>query len=783
MRFTRGRTNLVAVTVLLLLMVPATLPAMEAAPTEEGSALLLSGGGRRFATFQEAIDAARDGDAIRLSAGHFEGPFLVLDKRLRVQGEGVGKTVLMSGNTVLRVAPGAGMHLSGVTIRSTGGDLPAPAVRAEGETFRLDHARVTGAVGYGLLLRRGPAGVEVFGSLIDGNQGGGVHLDGCPARLRGTVIAKSGGPGFLVSGTFPGESNASAEHCTIVGNVVADEPVVAAVAASAGDGVPESLRGRLSLLYDVLSGAVPPAVLARRSYEELGSSNQFVEPDELEDFFIDYAILDLRPVAPVMADPRGLEVGAGLSDEGRRNLSESIQTATREGRLGVALDLIRYVDDAERSAFLEQVRTGLYRLYVEHVETGRFGLALREFARVLPWAPESWRLEERLRQVVARVVPIHAVHVDWAKTLADAPELAAARKAVFAAGVSRGRPEPAAPSGVATWTVATEQTQKLVFKRRQEPIKDRPCVANPQQTAVADTLEMERQRQIRAEKQRDRLATKLEAAKGRMREGATYVNALERQLREAEQRITRTRELISSLEARLAATPGDLCVEVAGTATRDEIAGATKVVVTNADGSSSEATVDGTETEVWLDYRSDPAVAGGSGSGPVAAPRVRRRGAEERFVERVLAAAVQQIEARDVEELRRAAELARRMRAEPGDHETLYSLLAVYAPRVLDAARAQARHARLVEERRALPEDSAGWFRVELLEGAPTDPPVRLVPASHVRQHALDLDIARLESRWGAYWPLLDAIRMALRTDVGIQLEELAEHLAAVRPG
>jgi hypothetical protein len=86
------------------------------------------------ATIQAAVDAARDGDVIRIPAGTFAGG-VTIDKNVRVEGAGAGATTIKGGGPVLTiVTPDAfqppTVSIAGVTI--TGGVTHGDGVLAAG---------------------------------------------------------------------------------------------------------------------------------------------------------------------------------------------------------------------------------------------------------------------------------------------------------------------------------------------------------------------------------------------------------------------------------------------------------------------------------------------------------------------------------------------------------------------------------------------------------------------------------------------------------------------------
>jgi F-box protein 11 len=115
-----------------------------------------------YPTIQSAVDAARDGDAIAVRPGVYQGG-VVIDKSLRLVGSGAARTVIRGGGPVLTIGvEGAAaeptVSISGLTI--TGG---------------VNTGDGTVAFGGGILVPRGAAGgtgatVTVSDSAIVGNR-------------------------------------------------------------------------------------------------------------------------------------------------------------------------------------------------------------------------------------------------------------------------------------------------------------------------------------------------------------------------------------------------------------------------------------------------------------------------------------------------------------------------------------------------------------------------------------------------------------------------------------
>jgi nitrous oxidase accessory protein len=131
---------------------------------------------------QAAIDRARDGDVLELSAGRWKGP-LVLDKALILRGDGAVIDGGDVGNVIVVDAPGA--QLEGLTVVNSGRDVGAPdccvyvTKRATGAVIR---GNVMRACVFGIWIHE-TDGAQIVGNRISGrselrsaDRGNGIHL-------------------------------------------------------------------------------------------------------------------------------------------------------------------------------------------------------------------------------------------------------------------------------------------------------------------------------------------------------------------------------------------------------------------------------------------------------------------------------------------------------------------------------------------------------------------------------------------------------------------------------
>ena len=206
------------VTAAALACVSATLPLANSAVAAASSVRCVGPGAGCYRTLQAAVDGARGGDSIHISAGVFSGG-VTIDKSVKVVGAGAGKTIISGGGPVLTIGRfGASrepvVSLRGVTV--TGGvthssamsvalvgkagvialgggvEIPPAAGFGDGATVRLRDSVITGnrvapqaTVPSGLpcgcaFAFAGGGGVDNWGVLsiantvVDNNQSGGA---------------------------------------------------------------------------------------------------------------------------------------------------------------------------------------------------------------------------------------------------------------------------------------------------------------------------------------------------------------------------------------------------------------------------------------------------------------------------------------------------------------------------------------------------------------------------------------------------------------------------------
>jgi hypothetical protein len=223
----------------------AVAPAM--AWSRSGSATLCVGSKAGcYATIQAAVDAAQDGDTIKLGAGTFAGG-VAIDKSVNLVGDGASQTVIKGGGPVMTVgqlfaASEPAVSISGVTV--TGGS------NSSSPTFPWFPEGVF-AAGGGILVPPGAdfgagATLSISDSVISGN------------RVAPTATVPYGPPcpdGPCPLATASGGGIASWGPLTLANTIVRDNEAGGPLASDAtGGGISVGFSQSLTMTNSVVSG-------------------------------------------------------------------------------------------------------------------------------------------------------------------------------------------------------------------------------------------------------------------------------------------------------------------------------------------------------------------------------------------------------------------------------------------------------------------------------------------------------------------------------------------------
>jgi hypothetical protein len=238
----------------------ATLPLASSAAAATPGVRCVGPAAGCYRTVQAAVDGARGGDSILISAGVFSGG-VTIDKSVRVIGAGAGKTIIAGGGPVLTIGRfGASrepvVSLRGITV--TGGvthssALSAALVGKAGVIALGGGVEIPPAAGYG-----DGATVQLRDSVITGNRvaPSATVPSGLPC---GCAFAFAGGGGVDNWGVL-----------TIANTVVDNNESGGAVASDADAGGVFSAQGSVTLSNSAIKGNRAAAVRPNGRFAEGG---------------------------------------------------------------------------------------------------------------------------------------------------------------------------------------------------------------------------------------------------------------------------------------------------------------------------------------------------------------------------------------------------------------------------------------------------------------------------------------------------------------------------------
>jgi hypothetical protein len=222
------------------------------APEPAAAANLCVGGPGCFATIQAAVDAARDGDTIRITAGTFAGG-IVIDKNISLIGASAAATRIDGGGPVITIGEAQApnpptVSISRVTISGGFNDSKPESQVGPGHF----------AAGGGVLIPAGAgfstgATVKVTDSVITGNRvtaGPPQPVCGLPAGpADGVPCSFASGGGIANWGTL------TVTNTRIVGNVAGATPTSDSLATDArGGGIWNARDATVTLRHSVVTG-------------------------------------------------------------------------------------------------------------------------------------------------------------------------------------------------------------------------------------------------------------------------------------------------------------------------------------------------------------------------------------------------------------------------------------------------------------------------------------------------------------------------------------------------
>lgn len=287
-----------------------------ATPQPAAAAELCVGGPGCFATIQQALDAAHDGDTIQIGAGTFAGG-VTIDKSVSLVGASAAQTRIQGGGPVITIGEALApdpptVSITGVTITGgtndskpespvglgffvAGGGVLIPAAEggSMGATVSISHSVITGnrvTAGRPVRVCHTPFSPSTDCSFASG---GGIATSGAltvtDTRVADNVAGATVNGGSLTTDARGGgiwiaaQGSLTLQHSEVTGNRSAVTAPNGAFAESGGIGV----YGTLTATDSVISGnhaeahlALPGSFLGDLFSEAIGGGLRISAPDE-----------------------------------------------------------------------------------------------------------------------------------------------------------------------------------------------------------------------------------------------------------------------------------------------------------------------------------------------------------------------------------------------------------------------------------------------------------------------------------------------------------------------
>jgi len=167
-----------------------------------------------FATVHEALAVAMPGDQLRLEAGKYVEPCLIIDKQLRIVGSGMKNTFLVGKNgTAIALVSQGDLTLLNLTVESPHGLQPILTV-AGSSHLEMQSCVVRGsATEIGLHLS-GDSHTMIVNSIIASNRLGVVLVESASAKITACTILENVNHGLSLSDT----AKIVCENCEFLAN-------------------------------------------------------------------------------------------------------------------------------------------------------------------------------------------------------------------------------------------------------------------------------------------------------------------------------------------------------------------------------------------------------------------------------------------------------------------------------------------------------------------------------------------------------------------------------------
>jgi len=165
----------------------------------------------QYRTVSEAVQHAKDGDSVVISAGHYKECVRVWGKRIELVGEGSMQELLIEGDAkqpTVSVGSGASLRIFNLMLQGSGQQV----IDVSGGSLQVEDSNISGASGSGLRVHSGGE-ASVRRSVLCRCQQHGMHVAaGSRAKIESCSLFENGECGMLVT---QGRSSVHISRCMV----------------------------------------------------------------------------------------------------------------------------------------------------------------------------------------------------------------------------------------------------------------------------------------------------------------------------------------------------------------------------------------------------------------------------------------------------------------------------------------------------------------------------------------------------------------------------------------
>ncbi|GEM_PF-4046087 len=541
---------------------------------EPGPPVVVKETGVSYAALSQAAAEAPDGATLVLGKGLYRDSFQVAGKSLRIAGQGLGQTFVLSQESVGFVSRGR-LELLGITMVSLSLKQDVAVMGVADGALNMQECRILGGTGPGLLVA-GDSQVYLLANTLLGNMAGGIRLQGGHLDMRRNVLVKNALAGIVLAPSRPG----AIKRITLWHDIVLDNWAGYRCQSFAKSGIvplsgDEVVRVEASILNSGgLAEAFPETVSGRIKVE--GYNFVSTPPLPVADFFANYEAQDFRPRAPLKTDELGVELGAWPSDEGLERAKSLLNISFTQGKLREALLLASFLDYTQRETVALRIQEQVSAWTTEFLQTGRLGTRLVSVLNLSQVAPAHWKMDVILQRFMEGFVQRYTFVLRPLSFFEENPPVSQAAFEFL------GQHLAAFPKFLTL--VGESQNAYVLSGRITIPIKSKKAVVpfrleekkeNPHYPKIIDTIKQVQSRKVENEKKRRELEDTINSPHFRQKvgENSKHMANMRKQLAKLEEELAGADETLASLAVALERSPETFHITVQGKEHRTQVSG------------------------------------------------------------------------------------------------------------------------------------------------------------------------------------------------------------------